>query len=469
MNKKLRLAQLSPKNTPYRSLILFLALLLATFSSRAGLSTNVMSRTALMISLTENSSFEITPWKNLTMDWAQTPDGKYYSNKAPGPSLLAAPLFALFYLPIRAAMTPSPVSDFPKSNPWRNSMAFILWIVCLLTQILPLIWVVSRLVVFLEKNQAPKEAILFFILATMFGSIGSFFMNSFFGHGIAVITALASFLFLLEKKWKLSGLAIGLGVLSDYGSLFLVPAAGLYLLFAEKKRVRALWSLLLGGVGPLLVFMLYHAQCFGGPFTLPQKFQNPIFVDTQLENAKFGVFSLFPNLKVILALLFSPQRGLLFSQPYTLLLIPSLDFQTRLFFSKKELTPQERGLAWSALLFFLLLLWMNAGFNGWHGGSTPGPRYLSAGIPVLALAGAYLWNRFPSWILWGLKVTTLISVLFFTLALAIGQCPNENQALWPYFFEQLTQETAHWAFDFRLLAMGLLFLVFQKVNSAKSA
>ena len=89
-----------PKETPCRHWILIFTFLLAILSNRTGLNTNVMSRVALMLAISERQSFEISPWQSLTLDWAKTPNGRYYSNKAPGPSLLAAPFFAILYKPI---------------------------------------------------------------------------------------------------------------------------------------------------------------------------------------------------------------------------------------------------------------------------------------------------------------------------------------------------------------------------------
>ena len=49
----------------------------------------------------------------------------------------------------------------------------------------------------------------------------------------------------------------------------------------------------------------------------------------------------------------------------------------------------RRGLGAESVLFSVLaltFLLMNVSFNGWHGGSSFGPRYLIPAIPFLALA-----------------------------------------------------------------------------------
>ena len=58
---------------------------------------NTGSRLAHLASLAERGSSRIDPYANVwTSDWSQTPDGAFYSNKAPGPVFLALPLYYVF-------------------------------------------------------------------------------------------------------------------------------------------------------------------------------------------------------------------------------------------------------------------------------------------------------------------------------------------------------------------------------------
>ena len=152
----------SSNPTSFKFWIVWLSLLLAVFSNRTGLNTNVMSRVALMLALTEKYSFEISPWQELTLDWSRTPEGSYYSNKAPAPSLLAAPLFAALYKPlnffVRSRFTEG--KDFNVA--WNNMLAFIMWVISIVFQILPLAWVMSQWVKWLTQNKITHSAILFF-------------------------------------------------------------------------------------------------------------------------------------------------------------------------------------------------------------------------------------------------------------------------------------------------------------------
>jgi hypothetical protein len=54
---------------------------------------NVYSRWATLASMAEDRSYAIDNYVSVTADWSRTPDGRYYSNKPPGPMLAGFPLF----------------------------------------------------------------------------------------------------------------------------------------------------------------------------------------------------------------------------------------------------------------------------------------------------------------------------------------------------------------------------------------
>ncbi len=449
----------SSNPTSFKFWIVWLSLLLAVFSNRTGLNTNVMSRVALMLALTEKYSFEISPWQELTLDWSRTPEGSYYSNKAPAPSLLAAPLFAALYKPLNFFVK----SRFTKGKDfnvaWNNMLAFIMWVISIVFQILPLAWVMSQWVKWLTQNNIPHSAILFFILATLFGNTGDFYMNSFHGHGYAMVLALMTLLFVFKKHWIWAGLALGLGTLGDYSSGLFIPLIGFYVFLHSKNRWGSICLKL--GIGlffPLIIFAFYHWKCFGGVLTLPQKFQNPLFVDSSAQFENFGVISWLPNFNILLKLLFGTTRGILFTQPYILFLVGFI--LASVIRSRRSKEPLEKKLLTGivGIAFLLALLWMNAGFNGWHGGSAPGPRYLTAAFPCLSLAGALYWDRFNRTersLLW---LTLIYSVVFFSIVLAVGQTPPPEITLISYYTKVFTFQSDALKFGIRwiglLLALG---------------
>src|SRR5688572_23679361 len=72
-----------------------LAFLLINLAVKHDGGVNAASRWLAMRSMCEQGTFTIDHRIEGTIDWARTPDGHYYSNKAPGPMLLGLPAFAI--------------------------------------------------------------------------------------------------------------------------------------------------------------------------------------------------------------------------------------------------------------------------------------------------------------------------------------------------------------------------------------
>jgi hypothetical protein len=194
-----------------------------------------------------------------------------------------------------------------------------------------------------------------------------------------------------------AGGAAGVGVLLNNSAAFVALGLGVYALWT--CRGRTLWYLA-GGVGPALVLGAYQWACFGDPFDIPQHHQLTIF-----QTASAPILGIFdaPRWNVIAELLVLPYRGLFHSSPILLLGVYGLGRMLR------------SGRGAEALLFSalaLVFLLMNASFNGWHGGSGFGPRYLIPAVPFLALPLAPVLARLPRLgaLLAGLSVATMLLV-----------------------------------------------------------
>jgi hypothetical protein len=252
-------------------------------------------------------------------------------------------------------------------------------------------------------------------------------MNMFFGHGMAAVLTLGLALAMLQRRLFLAGLLFGLDVLTDYGSALLLPVVVLMILVPAadgswQTRLRRLVRFGAGGLGPLVVFAAYHAYCFGGPLTLPNKFQNPVFVEKG-SRALWGVIDFVPSWPVAKALLFGSGRGLAYTQPWVLVAIAAL-----VLWAWRLLADRASGLrvvAPFALGGFALLFLMNASFGGWHGGVCPGPRYLSAILPVLGFAAGLAYDKLPRPVRALLWLALLPAIVLFMLIWA------GDPAVWP--------------------------------------
>jgi len=324
--------------------------------------TNEMSRYATMEALSTNFSFEITDYRDWTLDWSKVGD-KYYSNKAPGPAILGFPAYLFSKIFFKGSA---------KQGPPRSTQRVI---VVLLTKLIPLglllFWGFTYLINL--KVFTREEGYLLLVLI-LYASTPSLFYNSFFGHGTSSLFMLLAFIALFLKRGFLCGLAFGFSLLSEYSAaLFLLP-----LLLATPFRQLVKFSM--GGIVPGVVWLIFHLETTGSPFITITSYMNPLFLSS---DPKFynGMLS-FPDLRVIAKLLLGFERGLLVSQPWALFSL----FHVSLLCFKKSIGIQERRLfiATIASSFFLILL--NSSFNNWHGGATSGPRYLSLLILPLAFS-----------------------------------------------------------------------------------
>jgi hypothetical protein len=403
---------------------------------------NAASRFAAIQSMAEDHTFQIGHFQDWTDDWSRGPNGHVYSNKAPGPMFLATP-FAWVLNRIKIA-TYGDAAWFTYANgdrklcePGLGYMTLISW----LLQIVPFCGVIALALAWLRKRGASFEAVVFTILALLFGNTLSIFMNMFFGHPIAGWSLLALFLCLSRRSYFGAAFFFGLSLLCDYGTVFVALPflAAVFVLESAKSGVegapkrsvpRILGELIVGGIVPGTLWVWYHTTCFGKPWALPMQFQNPKFVESSMDHAKiWGVAAPIPDWKIFLKLCFGMERGILFTQPWVWILaagILGLFVQRRL---TREVT------AWAVLVFGGLfgLLWMNAGFNGWHGGGSAGPRYLSIIFPCAAVLGGLLYDQLSPVARKALWITLIYTVFFRILVYCTTPLADSEFSLWTYY------------------------------------
>jgi hypothetical protein len=245
---------------------------------------------------------------------------------------------------------------------------------------------------------------------------------------------------------------LGWLLLSDYSAALIFPWVGFYLW--REKSSSLLVSLVKGALIPFVLWVVYHVYCFGSPFSLPNKFQNPVFVDMAAETHQlWGVIGFLPHFEVMKNLLFGQERGLLFTQPWVLIILLVSPF----FFKNRKVL-----FLWGNLLMMLL---MNAAFGGWHGGSSAGPRYLSTVLPGAAVALVFLFDKFPVWLKWLTRITIFVAVVFHLMALAYRITPDQVP-LWPFYWDHifLNPKTATPAIRF---SVGLVIMVFLSIYARK--
>ena len=389
-----------------RCLVLVFCLVYAYFFQGGGWGQN--SRFDLTRAIVEKGTFEISSYASNTGDLGLR-DGKVYSNKSPGMSLLAAPVYAVLLS----------VDGFfgidPRSGPAVNLNAHILTFF--------LVGLPSALLIGL--------VCAFFLDARM--PLGtSVFLSAAFGLGTlvfpwaGVLNAQSLLAFLLFLAWFcirrrqylwVASAAMGVASFTDYIAL---PVVGMFVLWGiclVWRDWRSIGTLLLGPVIAVLCLMLVQSIACGGVFSTSYSAQNPYFRNDGLF---LGVFD-WPDLRRVYWLTLHPFRGLLFCCPA---LIPGFLGVIRLA-TKRELFVGHNLTAIGVMVYFLVF---NLCFNGWTGGWGIGPRYLLPAVPFIFVMVTHVWRslRLASLILMPISVVYMFAV---TAVQVMIPSPNRGVAI----------------------------------------
>lgn len=307
-------------------------------------------------------------------------EGRYYPNKPPGTSFLAAAVYAAVY-GVERALGADPDSWVALTV----GLYLTTWLTVGLLGALGgvvFLWISLRL--FPDVSLATHvSAALVFGLGTLMFPYGTLLLDA-----VPVATlSLCAFALLLSLRREPggadrapallfgAGTLCGLIVFMNYALILTALGLGLYALWACAPRARIVWFAA-GGVLPALALAAYHAACFDDPLTLVHEHQMDVF--TTVGSRYFGMF-VTPRPPVIAELLFLPYRGLFVSSPVLLLSVYGL---ARM--AAGTGTRRAEALVFAGLgLIYLLLI---SSLNGWQGGSMMGPRYLMPAVPFLALA-----------------------------------------------------------------------------------
>jgi hypothetical protein len=372
---------------------------------------NALARIAAIRSITENHSLDINHYKEWTIDLAYSPNGNTYSNKAPGAVFLGLP-FLFLTDKINDSLGKSVIDEFGRRQQplyWQH----LVLVFC--TQVLPYAFLVLYIGTWLLEIGLPPMAIHFFALSAFFANTAAIFMNSYFGHGLAALLLLAAIVSVLRRNYFFSTLCFGFAMLTDYGVATVIPGLLVFLILQEGRGILKKISLLfLGALFPAALWIWYHWTAFGSPFAVATQ-----FIDTD------HITGFQPA--IVFALLFGPERGILFTQSWILV--------TLLCFGKFFHHERTLGLAVFCILGLAGMLGMTASFSGWHGGWSAGPRYICVIFPVFSLLAAFLYadaNR----VIRALLLLGLGAGIAFRLFIYPHSILAPNEALWPYYWRE---------------------------------
>ena len=391
---------------------------------------NQNSRFALVRAILERHTLRIDAYQDQTGDRAYW-RGHYYSDKAPGASLLAL-------LPVALAREAAEaVHVDPQGLP---GIAWTSYVATLATS--SLFTVVAALAVF-RLSLAwgySRAAALFAATAYGVATPAWCYATLFMEHGLTAGCLMLAY----EAADKLSGprqeahgpewrvgFWIGLAVVCELQAIIPATCIGVFALLNIRDRnprawPRAVLRIAAGGIGLAVVLFLYNTRAFGGPFHVGYASEESF---DQLQTGLFGVT--YPSAWRLLQILFGRYRGLVPLAPLVLATPIGLFAVAR--------QPEHRRAAAVAMTIAAFYFLWNASYYYWEGGWAYSPRQVMPALPFLALGLAPCWDRAGRWTrpllvtgwIWGAALT-LVAVSTTPQPPAQVRWPMAD-LLWPAF------------------------------------
>ena len=312
-------------------------------------------------------------------DVATTPDGRHYSNKAPGPSILAVPVYV-----VARALAPVCSADLAVST-WlfRISVATLPALL-----FLPIFLGVARRFAPTATDRPAKAALCAYGLGSLMLPCALLFM----GHAPAAAAVGAAFALAIplvrgEARRPTLGMfgvgaLAGLAILCDYQAALGAWVVVLYALTGAPRRLRGAAALAAGAAPFAILLLTIHLICFGAPWTTGYSFSP----DVAHREGFLGIVG--PNRPALWRVLLAPNNGLLVLSPWVLLAgVGGVSIARHA--AARARIGIEAAVAVTISAGYVLLVGSLAPEIA-RGGWSVGPRYLAVALPFfgwLAAAG----------------------------------------------------------------------------------
>lgn len=350
---------------------------------------NQNSRFDTVRSLNERGTLRIDGYQNNTGDRVLV-NRHYYSEKAPGLTLLTVPVAAAAGVFLRT------VKIDPGSA--RGLVAESYFVTVLGVGFPVALASVCFFLIGLRLTGSPSAA-AFACLVMALGTPLWAYGTLFWGHALAGACLLFAFAAILLPSpsqnrssnllWGLViGLAAGWATVTEYPA---APASAILAVFAlhqiwSQGLPQRLWrasGIAIGALGCVTVLAIYQYKAFGSVLHPGYSY----YSNEAFPWMKAGFMGLtYPKIGVMWKLLFGCRRGLFLLVP----VLAAAPFGLSLLWKSSARTRATALAAGSIVLYYFLF---NASFYIWAGGWSYGPRYMAAGVPFLCIGLAPLWKH----------------------------------------------------------------------------
>ncbi|MCB9506059.1 MAG: hypothetical protein H6700_08590 [Myxococcales bacterium] len=351
-----------------------------------------------------------------------THDGHMYPGKAPGVSYLGVPAYFAYYH----------LSQLAGRDIRRQEAVMV----CRLGgAILPTLLLLLAVAAFFETVPGTPATRRLGFVAIALGSTVTSYGGLFASHSTMALSLFCGFAAVrLHERSPRSywppfaiGTALGWAIALEYPALLGALAVGGYALWRSRSRDRLIIGVILGGLIPGALVVLYHTAAFGGPLETPYShLENPEFV--RHMSGFFGMERV--RMAALNGSFFAASNGLFWFAPWTILPAVGLVLGTQ--FRRLR---EPAALTAAILVAYTLFI---ATLHNWRGGWTAGPRYIVGVIPFLGWYLSLLLNELRRSTL-GVVVRAvalaLVAVGMFNCGLAAATFPHYPEQIENPVFE----------------------------------
>jgi hypothetical protein len=304
---------------------------------------NSASRVFTVLSITEKHTTQIDDFQEKLGDKSFV-NNHYYSDKAPLPAFVVAPIFYLTSKVIHLSE--------------ENAFAFVGFI----GSTVPFFGMM--LLFYFSVKKEVRKSYIYLIPLLFLSSFLFIYSSTFFGHIMSAFLLLTAFRFFEKTSFFLMGLFMGFAFASEFPLAIIGFVWGLQILYKHSFRSFMLFSL---GVLPSIIFIAsYNYLLTGSPFQMLYKF----VVGYDFMHQQYGMH--FPTFTSLYGLTFSSYRGWFIYLP----LLFILGYNRVINFKKIILHP-----IFMPVIIFVPFM---ASYEMWWGGWSWGPRHFIA-ISVLVM------------------------------------------------------------------------------------
>lgn len=400
---------------------------------------NNATRLFAAIAIAETGDARIDHFADMTIDKAQF-DGHFYTDKAPGVSLMALPLVAATN--VLTGETSAQVQRVSMGTGMDRFLTLRMRVAIAFTTALLTALAAVALLDLGTGITGNRAAGLFAALGFALGTPVWGWSTTLFGHApVAALLVLAIWAIWRGTRgdarapWRwavIAGLSLGWAVVVEHGALLTALPVACWALWrsrdlSPRARLTVNGVAVAAGLTALIPLLGYNLLAFGTPFRLGYSGV------VGFEGMQQGLFGLtYPKPDVLWEILFGARRGMVWVAP-VLVLAPF-----GLFVLIRNLATRDIGML--AMAGAIVAFLYNASYIYWDGGNATGPRHALPAISFLAIALAALWasaDRWERWIGAGLLVASIAINLVIAAAEILAPAAIADPLrdhIWPHMF-----------------------------------